>query len=55
MGTFASLQDTTDANSDPLLKTIRVPNNLTNLTSRLPKSNYSKLRERDIDSSIRQK
>jgi NIMA (never in mitosis gene a)-related kinase len=52
--TFASLQDT-DANSDPLLKTIRVPNNLTNLTSRLPKSNYSKLRERDGDSSVRQK
>jgi len=29
---------------DPLLKTIRVPGNLANLTSRLPKSNYSKIR-----------
>jgi hypothetical protein len=38
---FGPEADTTD---DPLLKTIRVPNNLINLSSRLPKSNYSKLR-----------
>jgi len=33
-----------DQEDDPLLKTIRVPGNLANLTSRLPKSNYSKIR-----------
>lgn len=31
-------------NEDPMLKTIRVPGNLSGLTGRLPKSNYSKLR-----------
>jgi NIMA (never in mitosis gene a)-related kinase len=33
-----------EISEDPLLKTIRVPQNLVNLTGRLPKSNYSKLR-----------
>jgi hypothetical protein len=36
--------DNYDDEEDPLLKTIRVPGNLANLTSRLPKSNYSKIR-----------
>ena len=35
-----------DISDDPLLKTIRVPNNLVNLTDRLPRSNYSKLRDK---------
>jgi NIMA (never in mitosis gene a)-related kinase 1/4/5 len=36
---LASMDD-----EDPMLKTIRVPGNLSGLTGRLPKSNYSKLR-----------
>jgi NIMA (never in mitosis gene a)-related kinase 1/4/5 len=42
--TFAPEAKLGDISDDPLLKTIRVPQNLVNLTSRLPKSNYSKLR-----------
>jgi NIMA (never in mitosis gene a)-related kinase len=42
-----------DISDDPLLKTIRVPQNLVNLTGRLPKSNYSKLRVNDPKSKTR--
>lgn len=41
---FCALDEYAKEAEDPLLKTIRVPGNLANLTSRLPKSNYDKLR-----------
>jgi hypothetical protein len=43
---YQSVEYTTAGNeNDELLQTIRVPNNLAHLSSRLPKSNYMKKRE----------
>lgn len=42
-------QSTEELSGEALLKTIKVPANLANLSSRLPKSNYQRSRREEVE------
>ena len=53
--TEPTLKETTELAGEDLLKTIKVPANLANLSSRLPKSNYEKTRAQNSLSNVKRR